>query len=322
MRLYDQKNNLKIAALAIFSLGLIPSLLEDASSEEEIFPLWLKDIAVWWGEDQITDQDFVTTLQYLVDKKILVIPDREIEKPDCGPALILNATNDCVIHDKTDTTGIFVDAIDEQQKIVLSWIKVTTLWWGQDKIGDQDFMSALQYLVENNVLTKEPVKEPKPQVQQKPLPSDLIVWPKIDKIEEVKIQGHGDTEYYNLQLKLVDIDKKTVKADGTISIVIVDDRNRILYLDAFSVKKQMTSFGPGNYTKIFETFGDYDGVVDLDDKKETDRKLPKVFAWKIKTSDIKPGFTDSGVAKIVFTDIYGNIFESKIIPISIPQYTN
>ena len=56
MRLFDhknsyflKKNNLEIAAIAIFSLGLITSLFEDASAEEEIFPLWLKDIAVWWG---------------------------------------------------------------------------------------------------------------------------------------------------------------------------------------------------------------------------------------------------------------------------------
>src|SRR3989304_3790409 len=145
MRLYDQKNNLKIAALAIFSLGLIPSLLEDASSEEEIFPLWLKDIAVWWGEDQITDQDFVTTLQYLVDKKILVIPDREIEKPDCGPALILNATNDCVIHDKTDTTGIFVDAIVKVKGVIfLTRISITKAWLNST-VRVSPFMSALQY---------------------------------------------------------------------------------------------------------------------------------------------------------------------------------
>ncbi len=62
MRLFDQKNNLEIIAIAIFSLVLITSLLEDVSAEEEIFPLWLKDIAVWWGEGQITDQDFVNTL--------------------------------------------------------------------------------------------------------------------------------------------------------------------------------------------------------------------------------------------------------------------
>ncbi len=329
MRLFDQKNsyflkknNLEIAAIAIFSLGLITSLFEDAYAEEEIFPLWLKDIAVWWGEDQITDQDFVNTLQYLVEKNILAIPDRDFGEPVCDSGLILNKTSDCVINDESESKGIFIDAVDEQQKIVVSWIKVTTLWWGQDKIDDQDFMNALQYLVENNVLAKEPVKVSKPQVEKKPLPGDLIVWPKIDRLEDVKIQGHGNAEVYNIQFKLVDDFRRAIAADGTISIVMIDDRNRILYMDAFSVKKQMNSnpgktYNSGSYGNVTRTFDDTDDhcINCLNHNERT-----QVFSWVIETEDIKPGFTDSGVAKIVFTDRYGNNFESEIIPISIPQF--
>ena len=329
MRLFDQKNsyflkknNLEIAAIAIFSLGLITSLFEDASAEEEIFPLWLKDIAVWWGEEQITDQNFVSTLQYLMDKKILAIPDRGIEKLGCGSGLILNTTNDCIINDESESKGIFIDAVDEQQKIVVSWIKVTTLWWGQDKIDDQDFMNALQYLVENNVIAKEPVKVPTPQVEKKPLPGDLIVWPKIDKITDVSIQGHGNAEFYYLQFKLVDENRRAIAADGTISIVMIDDRNRILYMDAFSVKKQMNSkpgktYNSGSYGNVTKAFDDSDDqcIHCLNHNERT-----QVFSWQIETEDVKPGFTDSGVAKIVFTDRYGNNFDTGTIPISIPQY--
>jgi len=323
MSLFDQKNNLEIAAIAIFSLGLITSSLEDASAEEEIFPLWLKDIAVWWGEEQITDQDFVNTLQYLVEKNILAIPDRDFGEPVCDSGLILNkTTSDCVINDESESKGIFIDAVNEQQKIVVSWIKVTTLWWGQDKIDDEDFMNALQYLVENNVIAKEPVKVPTPQVEKKPLPGDLIVWPKIDKIEDVKIQGHGQAEFYYLQFKLIDEDRRAIAADGTISIVMIDDRNRILYMDAFSVKKQMNSnpgktYNSGSYGNVTRTFDDSDdqciGCTNFNERTQ-------VFSWQIETEDVKPGFTDSGVAKIVFTDRYGNNFDTGTIPISIPQY--
>jgi hypothetical protein len=333
MRLFDQKNsrfskknNLEIVAIVIFSLGLITSFFEDVSAEEEIFPLWLKDIAVWWGNDQITNEELVSSLQYLVDKKILEIPDRGIGIPDCDPGLILNKTsNDCIINDESESKGIFIDATNEQQKIVVSWIKTTTLWWGQDKIGDQDFMNALQYLVENNVITKEPVIERKAPIQQKPLPGDLIVWPKIDRIQDVKIQGHGNSEVYNLQFKLVDEDRKALAADGTISIVIVDDRNRILYMDASSVKKQMNSikgktYGSGNYTAVTKTFDDVfdktDGCINCGNINDR----TQVFSWQIETEDVKRGFTDSGIAKIVFTDRYGNNFESETIPISIPEF--
>ncbi len=128
MRLFDQKNNLEIAAVAIFSLGLITSSLEDASAEEEIFPLWLKDIAVWWGEEQITDQDFVNTLQYLVEKNILAIPDRDFGEPVCDSGLILNKTSsDCIINDESESKGIFIDAVNEH--IIFLFLLLYLLWY-------------------------------------------------------------------------------------------------------------------------------------------------------------------------------------------------
>lgn len=322
---FSKRNNLVISAIAIFSLGLTISLSEDVFAEEEIFPLWLKDIAVWWGEDQITDQEFVNSLQYLMDKKILAIPDRDIGKPNCGPGRILNSTDHCIINDESESKGIFIDTIYEHQKIVVSWIKVTTLWWGQDKIADQDFMNALQYLAENNVLTKELVKAPKPVVQQKPLPGDLIVWPKIDRIQDVIIQGHANTEVYDVRFKLVDENNKALAADGTISIVIIDESNRILYMDGFSIKKQMNSktgktYGSGSYGNLTNSFDDTFDETNLCIDCFNSHDRTQIFSWEIETEDIKPGFTDSGIAKIVFTDIYGNNFESELIPVSIPQF--
>src|SRR3972149_50290 len=190
--------------------------------------------------------------------------------------------------------------ISAQEEILPLWLKTTALWWGQDKIGDQDFISALQYLVENNVLTLESEIQSKPLAKLKPIPKDLIVWPKIDRIEDFKVQGHKNTDLYHLQFKLIDINKNPVTPDGTISVVIMDDKNRILYLDAFSIRKS-------SYEKSFEAFGE-----------SGDGK--NVFAWEIKTSDIKPGFTEYGKAKLMFTDRYGNNIESEFVQISIPQF--
>jgi hypothetical protein len=295
------KNRYKLPVLTFFSICLFSSLIENISAQEEIIPLWLKTTAVWWGEEKISDQDFINALQYLVENKLLVILEPEISKPLCGPGLVLDElTEECVIHDELDTNGIFVDVIDEQQKIVMSWIKVPTLWWGQGKLSDQDFINSLQYLFENNVLTLEPKIQSKPLTKLKPLPEDLLVWPKIDRIEDFKIQGHKNTDLYHLQFKLVDINNNHVNPDGTISVVIMDDENRILYLNSFSIRKS-------NYEKSFDAFG-----------KSEDGEI--VFSWEIKTTDIKPGFTEYGKSKLMFTDRYGNNFESKIVPISIPQF--
>jgi hypothetical protein len=298
-----KKTHYEIIGVIFFSLGFLISIPQNVIAEQDTLPHWLKTTAVWWGEDKISNDDFVSALQYLVDKKILVIPEIEIIKPVCGPGLVLDElTDECIIPDESDPDGIFLDTIDEQKNIVVSWIKLTTLWWGQDKINDQDFINALQYLVENNVLILESESPPKPIIKQKPLPSELIVWPKIEKIEDFQVQGHPNIDSYKIQFKLIDIDHRSVGADGTISIAFLDDRNRILYLDSFSIKKP-------SYKKSFDAF-DKDG----NESGET------VYSWKIKTSNIKSGFTPYGLAKIVFTDRYGNNFASEFDRVSIPQF--
>lgn len=296
-----KKNHYKIICITIFSLGFLIIFPSNTMAQQDSIPLWLKNSAIWWGEDKISDDEFVFALQYLVDKKILTIPEIEVPEPACGSGLVLDElTDECIIPKESDNEGIFVDTIDTQKDIVVSWIKLTTLWWGQEKISDQDFINALQYLVENKVLILESDEPPKPIVEKKPLPSDLIVWPKIEKIEDFQIQGHQNIDYYKVQFKLIDINRNPVSADGTISIVFLDDRNRILYLDAFSIKES-------HYVKSFDAF---DGGLNGEN----------VFAWEIKTSDIKSGFTPYGIAKLIFTDRYGNNFESEFDRVSVPQF--
>lgn len=296
-----KKNHFLIIGITIFSLGFLFSIPQNVIAEQDNLPLWLKTTAVWWGEDKISNNDFVFALQYLVDKKILVIPEIEIPEPECGPGLVLDElTDECIIPQESVNTEIFADTIDAQKNIVVSWIKLTTLWWGQDKISDQDFINALQYLVENNVLILDSEIPPKPIIEQKPLPADLIIWPKIEKIEDFHVQGHQNIDSFQLQFKIIDVDRKPVRPDGTISIAFMDDRNRILYLDSFSIKKS-------NYIESFDAF-DEGNVGEY------------VFAWEIETSFIKSGFTPYGKALLVFTDRYGNNFESEFDRVSIPQF--
>lgn len=46
----------------------------DASS----IPSWIKNNAKWWAEGQITESDYISSLQYLVNQGILVIPITEV----------------------------------------------------------------------------------------------------------------------------------------------------------------------------------------------------------------------------------------------------
>ena len=294
-----ENKHCEIAFLIIF-IGITLSFLENVSAEEVMFPSWIKTSAVWWGQDKISDEDFINTLQYLIENDLLVILEPETPKIKCGLGLVLEETTDeCVIQNESVSQEIFTESIIEHQKIVLSMIKPTTLWLGQDKISDEDFIDALQYLVENKILTLDHEKQ-KSQLNQESQPIDLIVWPKIDRIDDFQVQGHKSTDYYHLQFKLIDINQNQVSADGTISIVIMDERNRILYLDGFSIKKS-------DYLESFNAF-----------RETEDGEM--AYSWEIKTSDIKSGFTPLGKAKLIFTDRSGNNFESEYDKVSIPQF--
>jgi hypothetical protein len=41
--------------------------------KNSIIPVWLKSVAKWWTQNKITDVEFLYSIQYLIDKKILVL---------------------------------------------------------------------------------------------------------------------------------------------------------------------------------------------------------------------------------------------------------
>lgn len=48
--------------------------LASVSAEESSLPNWLKDIARQWADGQMSDDDFIKALQWLVDQGLLIIP--------------------------------------------------------------------------------------------------------------------------------------------------------------------------------------------------------------------------------------------------------
>ena len=46
----------------------------NVSAQEELIPSWIKNTAGFWSSDQISDSEFISALQFLVEKEILIIP--------------------------------------------------------------------------------------------------------------------------------------------------------------------------------------------------------------------------------------------------------
>ena len=60
--------------MIFLSIGIIIGLSFNASAQTTTIPSWVKNTAKWWGEGQISDSDYIQSLQWLIDNGILNIP--------------------------------------------------------------------------------------------------------------------------------------------------------------------------------------------------------------------------------------------------------
>lgn len=66
--------NLLIILLIAVSITCNILFLSDATGQENYIPSWLKNNAKWWSQGQITDNEFISGIQYLTQKGIIQIP--------------------------------------------------------------------------------------------------------------------------------------------------------------------------------------------------------------------------------------------------------
>ncbi len=85
-----------------------------------VIPSWIKNNADFWADGKITDKDFISGLQYLINQKIIKIPS-------------------------TSSSGTQSDTIP-------SWIKNNARFWADGQITDKDFVSGIQYLITNGII--------------------------------------------------------------------------------------------------------------------------------------------------------------------------
>jgi len=93
-------------------------------------PVWVKSNAEWWSEGQILDSEFVKSIQYLLEEKIILIPDSQIYENSGKP-----------------TTESSLDDV-----VIPNWIKNTAKWWADDSITEKDFVKSIEWLIQNNVI--------------------------------------------------------------------------------------------------------------------------------------------------------------------------
>ena len=91
-------------------------------SEDPLIPSWIKLSAAWWADDFILDEEFISTIEYLLEQKIL----------------------------KVSTVQ---SAIELENHEIPSWIKNRAGWWADGLVTDKEFLSGVEYMLEKGILT-------------------------------------------------------------------------------------------------------------------------------------------------------------------------
>jgi len=115
-----------IILILFFSLIGSGILVPNSSAQDAQIPGWIKDVASWWANDQISENEFVTGIEYLINNNIILlhsIPCNEKIESQYG-----------------DT------------KSVPDWIKNNASWWSDNLIDDIDFINGLEYLIEHKIV--------------------------------------------------------------------------------------------------------------------------------------------------------------------------
>jgi len=83
-------------------------------------PAWIKNTAGWWSTDKIPDEEFVKSLQFLIENQIITVESSS--------------------------------KVESSLESIPSWIKNTAGWWSTDKIPDEEFLKGIDFLIDNGLL--------------------------------------------------------------------------------------------------------------------------------------------------------------------------
>jgi len=119
---------IRASIILILSFSLIGSgiLVPNSSAQDAQIPSWIKNVAGWWAIGDISENEFLTGIEYLINNNIILL--------DFVPC------ND-------ETQSQYGDT-----KSVPDWIKNNASWWSENLISDIDFINGLQYLIEYKII--------------------------------------------------------------------------------------------------------------------------------------------------------------------------
>ena len=120
-----------LALIILFSIIGSNILIPNSSAQEETqIPDWVKNVAGWWANNDISEKEFLAGIEYLINNNIISIPFMP-----CG-AVAAIATSDPTL----------------EAKLIPDWVKNVAGWWATDQIEDADFLNGIEHLIKKDIL--------------------------------------------------------------------------------------------------------------------------------------------------------------------------
>jgi len=66
-----------LIAILFIAIGITIGFSINATAQQPHIPSWIKNTAKWWGDGQISDDEFIKAIQWLVTQGIIVIPNNQ-----------------------------------------------------------------------------------------------------------------------------------------------------------------------------------------------------------------------------------------------------
>ena len=119
----------RASIVLILSFSLIGSgiLVPNSSAQDAQIPGWIKNVAGWWADGDISENEFLTGIEYLINNNIILL-----HSIPCNEKI------------ESQTTS--------SAEMVPDWIKNNASWWSDNLIDDIDFTNGLQYLIKHKII--------------------------------------------------------------------------------------------------------------------------------------------------------------------------
>ena len=98
-----------------------PSLRPMTSISNEI-PDWVKNNAGWWASGDISESDFISGIQFLIEDGIIVVPPTSVSS-------------------------------SETSNGIPDWVKNNAGWWADGIITDDEFVNSIQHLIKSGLIS-------------------------------------------------------------------------------------------------------------------------------------------------------------------------